>query len=231
MSIARRFYKTAAATPEHGVALDERKLRTPGGTVFIAPTPALAQAVAAEWEAQDEQIVPASMPLTQLAFAALDWTPKSRDKLADYVAAYAETDLLCHRAESPADLAARQAAAWDGPLDWCAATIGAHLPVVTGVLAARDHQGEVAKVRAAAAALDDFRLTALAQATGLAGSAVIALTLLYGALTPQAAFEAAALDDLWSQERWGADAEAQARLDRQRAEFENIAHFIKALSA
>lgn len=229
MSLARRFYQHAAATPEQGVALDERTLRTPGGAIFTAPTATLAQAIAAEWEAQGEQIVPASMPLTQLAFAALDWTPKSRDKLADYVAAYAETDLLCHRAESPADLAERQAAAWDGLLDWCAATIGAHLPVVTGVLAAAGHEGEVAKVRAAAAAQDDFRLTALAQATGLAGSAVIALALLYGAVTPEAAFEAAALDDLWGQERWGADAEARARLDSQRAEFDNIARFVETL--
>ncbi len=229
MSLARRFYKQATATPDRGVALDERRLRTPGGNVFAAPTAALARAVADEWAAQGDAIMPASMPLTQLAFAALDHTPRRRDELVAYVEKYAETDLVCHRADSPAELVARQAGAWDGLRDWCAAFIGADLPVVTGVLAADVPSVERAKVRAAAEALDDFRLTALGQATGLAGSAVIGFALVHARLTAETAFAAAALDELWSLERWGEDAEARARLDTQRAEFENIARFIAAL--
>lgn len=228
-TLARRFYKTAAANPDHSVALDERTLRTPGGAIFIAPTIALAEAVAAEWAAQGEQITPSTMPLTQLAFAAIDHTPVRREELADYVAKFAETDLVCHRAEAPDALATRQAQHWDSLRDWFAAFVGADLPVVVGVLAADVPESERAKVRAATSALDDFRLTALAQAAGLAGSAVLGFAVAHGRITPEAAFEAAALDDLWSQEKWGADAEAQARLDRQRTEFANLARFVAAL--
>jgi len=96
---------------------------------------------------------------------------------------------------------------------------------VTGILAADVSAAELAKLRAAAATLDDFRLTALAQTAGASGSAIIAFALLHGALDAAAAFEAAALDDLWSQEKWGEDGEARARLDRLRAEFDNIARF------
>lgn len=229
---ARRFYEAvtiAEAEGGYGVRLDQRNLRTPGGAVFTAPAKALAELCAAEWAAQETHIIPASMPITQLAFAAIDHTPRRREELGDYIAKFGETDLVCHRAEAPADLAARQATAWDSVRDWCAAFVGADLPVVTGILPATVSPGELAKLRAAALALDDFRLTALAQVAGLAGSAAIAFAFAHGALTPAAAFEAAALDDLWSQEKWGADAEAQTRLDRQRAEFDNVARFLAAL--
>ncbi len=228
----RRFYEAVTVIEVDGgfgVNLDQRRLRTPSGAHFVAPTRALAEACAEEWAGQGTHIIPASMPITQLAFAAIDHTPNRRDELGDYIAKFGETDLVCHRAEAPADLVARQAAAWDSVRDWCAAFVGADLPVVTGVLPAGVSPGKLAKLRAAALALDDFRLTALAQAAGLAGSAAIAFALTHGALTPAAAFEAAALDDLWSQEKWGADAEAQARLDRQRAEFESLAQFIASL--
>lgn len=229
MTAPRRFYTSAAATPEHGVALDQRTLRTPGGAVFIAPTAALAQAVAAEWNAQGEHIVPASMPLTQLAFAALDWSAKSRDQLIAYVGAYIETDLCCYRADSPAELVARQAAHWDPLVAWGQAQHRLKLPVVTGVIAAEIDPQMRERLAAHATRLDDYSLTALAQAAGLSGSALIALAMLARRLDAAAAFEAAALDNLWSLERWGEDEAARAKLDSQRAEFENIANFIAAL--
>ena len=74
-ALARRFYKTASVkeTPDGvRVMLDERTLRTPGGAVFAPPTRALAQLCADEWAAQGEHIGPASMPISQLAFAAFD---------------------------------------------------------------------------------------------------------------------------------------------------------------
>lgn len=225
----RRFYQRAVATPSLGVALDERTLRTPGGVVFTAPTAALAQAVAAEWNAQAERILPATMPITQLAFAVIDWTANSRTQQEAYIAAYLETDLVAHRAESPADLVARQSAAWDPLIAWAGARHGLTISVVTGIVAAPATGTNVAALTAHLAALDGFRLTALAQATGLAGSVVIALALVGGAIDAEAAFQAAALDDLWSLERWGEDEEARAKLDSQRAALDNVARFVATL--
>ncbi len=228
----RKFYKHASVFEAGGgfaLKLDERRLKTPKGAAFTAPTRALADAIVEEWNAQGEHIIPTRMPLTQFAFAAIDATAPKREEVADYIAKFGETDLCCHRADSPADLVAHQDKHWSSLRDWLHAFVGADLPVVTGILPANVPQGELAKLRTAALALDDFRLTALAQAAGLGGSAIVGFALLHGKVTPKAAFEAAALDDLWSQEKWGADAEAQARLDRQRAEFENIARFVAAL--
>jgi chaperone required for assembly of F1-ATPase len=228
----RRFYNEASvieAPPGFTVALDTRTLRTPGGRPFVAPTRALAALCAAEWSAQGEHIVPSSMPVSQYAFAAIDWTANSRDQLADYVASYAGTDLCCHRADSPEALARQQRAAWDPIVAWAETQLGARLPVVSGIIAADVDEETQRSLRGHAAALDDFRLTALAQATGLAGSALIGFALLRRELTAEAAFGAAALDNVWSLEKWGEDAEARARLERQRGEFEAIARFVDSL--
>lgn len=228
--LPRRFYTTATVADDGaGIMLDARRLKTPRGAAFAAPTRALAEAMAAEWEEQGDHIIPASMPLTQLAFAAIDHTPARRDELTAYVAKFGETDLVCHRADSPAPLVARQTTLWDPIVVWAAHDLGVALPVVTGILAADVAPESLETLAAHAATLDDFRLTALAQATGLAGSALIAFMLTRGRIDAETAFSMAALDDLYAQETWGEDAEAQTRLDSQRAEFENIARFIRGL--
>jgi chaperone required for assembly of F1-ATPase len=230
--LPRRFYQTASVAERDGgfgVALDARTLRTPGGAVFVAPTRALAELCAAEWDAQGEFIVPATMAISQLAFATLDWTAKNRDQLADYVKGFGETDLCCHRAETPADLVAAQAEVWDPVVGWAAETLDVALQVVTGIVAARVDDATLARLRQHALALDDFRLTALSQSTGLAGSALIGFAFVRGELSPEAAFEAAAFDNLWGLKRWGEDAEARTRLDGQRSEFEAIGRYLEAL--
>lgn len=225
----RRFYKTVSVAPDNGVMLDERRLRTPRGAAFSAPNAKLAKAIAEEWASQGELIIPATMPLTQLAFATTDGTMRARGERTMFVASYGETDLCCHRAEAPAELVAHQAAIWDPIVVWGAQTLGVQLPVVSGIIHGNVPADALAALRAKADALDDFRLTALAQATGLSGSALIGFAMLAGRLDAKAAFEAAALDDLWSQQNWGRDDEAQARLQRQRTEFESLARFIAAL--
>ena len=229
----RRFYKSASvAEPPSGfgVALDARTLKTPGGAPFVVPTRALAQACADEWGAQGEHVAPASMPLTQLTFAAIDWAASSREQRADYVASYAATDLCCHRAAAPPELVARQAAAWDPLVDWGSQELGVRLPVVVGVIAATVGEGVLVVLRARALSLDDFHLTALSQAVGLTGSTLIGFALLEGRLDAQAAFAAAALDDLWSLEKWGEDEEARARLVRLQEEIGNVKRFCESLS-
>ncbi len=233
MNAAKRFYKAASVRAEgeaFGVSLDERALRTPSGAVFLAPTHALARQCAEEWNAQEAQIAPHAMPLTRLVMAAIDSTRPRRTEIAAYVGSYAETDLLCHRADQPAALVARQAGAWDPLLAWARAEMGLVLPVVVGVQPGRVEEAMRRRVEAAAEAMDDFRLTALSQTAGIAGSAVIAFAFLAGRLDARAAFETAFLDELYSLETWGEDSEARARLTRIRREIEALGRFLAALS-
>lgn len=230
---ARRFYEAVSvveADDGYAIALDQRSLRTPAGAKFVAPSAALAALCAEEWAAQGAQIAPASMPVTQLAFAAIDWTRPAREERAAFVAGYAQTDLCCHRAPAPQELVDRQHAHWQPVVDWAARDIDVRLPVVTGVIAADAPHGAVERLLALALALDDFRLTALTQATAISGSALIGFAMIMGQITAEDAFAASALDDLWALERWGEDEEARARLTRIRGELAVLVRFIEALS-
>jgi chaperone required for assembly of F1-ATPase len=229
----KRFYKEAGIFEDaagFGVALDGKAVKTPGGADLRVPARALARAIASEWRAQGERILPASMPLTQFGFAAIDHTPARREELVAHVAKYGETDLCCHRADQPAALAARQSAAWDPLLDWARAALKLDLPVVVGVIAAEPDPAASETLRHVAAGQDDFRLTVAAHATGLSGSAVIGLALAHGCIDGAQAYDVSVVDEHWSMEHWGEDSEARARLEKMRAEFAVLARFVAALA-
>jgi chaperone required for assembly of F1-ATPase len=228
----KTFYTSVSVEPRAGgyaVLLDGKPIRTPAGKPLLAPTPALAEGIAAEWRGQGERLQPATMPLTQLLNTALDRMAegKTREDAVAEICGYAATDLVCFRAPHPPALAARQRAAWQPLLDWLAARHGAAL-AVTESLSAPAHAPEcLARIAAAVAAQDATRLAALHHATGALGSAVIALALAEGRLDTEAAFEAAHLDELHQMRAWGEDAEAMDRLARIRAEVGAAAAFLR----
>ena len=227
---ARRFYKAAAVSDDGAtILLDTRKLRTPAGAPFASPTRALAEAMAAEWNAQSEFIVPMSMKLTQLAFASVDITAKRRADLAHDVSKYAETDLICHRATTPEGLVARQSAAWDPIVAWAEQRFAYKLNVVATVLPANVPAEAIANIEQAVGELDDFCATALGQSTMLTGSVYLGFALLEGRIDAAHAYSAATVDEAWSIARWGEDWEARERLDRLKGDLDAVARFLAAL--
>lgn len=231
----KRFYNTAEADPaEDGgfaVMLDGRPIRTPGKRLLAVPARALAEGIAAEWASQGDQIKPAGMPLTQLANTALDRVAPQRTVVTDAVMEYAETDVLSYRTEKPLDLAERQAQAWQPLLDWAAERHGAALETTVGILAVAQPAPSLAALRQVVERLDDWRLTALQQATALTGSIILALALAEGRIDALAADLAAHIDEDFQIERWGEDAEARARRNALRAELEAVERFLRLLRA
>lgn len=219
----RRFYRvagTVATADGHTVALDGKPVRTPGRLPLVLPTPALAEAIAAEWEAQEEEIRPDTMPLTRLANSAIDRVQGQRPAMIERIAAYAASDLLCYRAESPADLVARQEAAWQPLLDWMADRHGARLRVGSGIKPIEQPPEALRAATVAVARFDGFPLAALHVATVSCGSLVIALALADGRVDAAAAWEASLLDELYQAGRWGEEAEATRRRAGIRAEID-----------
>lgn len=219
----KRVYRTVTTRPAEGgwdIALDGKPMRTPGKNSLVVPSAALAAAIAAEWGAQQDEIRPATMPLTRLAATAIDRTAAHRDRAVAETADYAGTDLVCYRADHPPALAARQQAAWQPLIDWAMLRYDAALAVTAGVIPTRQSPASLKAFAAAVAALDDFRLTALHTLTASCGSLVIALALLEGRLDAEAAFAASQLDETFQIEAWGEDSEAA---DRRRAVAADIA--------
>lgn len=228
----RRFYKEAASVEAEGgfgVALDGKPILTPARVPLTVPTRALADAIAAEWAGQGEEIRPAGMHLMQLAATGLDKVRPNRATVIDQVAAFGETDLLCYRADRPAELAARQRALWQPMLDWALTAFDAPLVVTTGVAPVVQPPEAIGALRGAILALDDWRLTGLHVATALLGSVVLGLALVHGRIDADAAFEAAEVDTTHQIERWGEDHEATARRALLRQEIEAVARLITLL--
>jgi chaperone required for assembly of F1-ATPase len=228
----KRFYRDVTVAEEggkHRVLLDNRPLRTPLRRVLETPVAALAERIAAEWNAQETEIDPETMPLMRLTATALDRVDPERAIIADMVLAYLHTDLLCYRAAAPAALKARQHEQWQPVLDWLAEAHDIELAVTTGILPIV--QSDAARA-AAAAALDRLsvdQLTALQSVVGATGSLVLGLALVHGRLTAADTLAAAHLDELYQNEQWGEDSEALQRRARIAAEVEAAAEFIRLI--
>ncbi len=222
----KRFYKMAEAAVDGGILLDGRPVRTPRRNLLKLPDPTLAATVAAEWAAQGEDILPATMPATGLANAAIDHVAPDPHAFAAGLARYAASDLLCYRADGPAGLVARQAAAWDAPLAWARRRYDVELRVTTGIVHVAQPAETLARLGAATAARDPFALAALSPLVTIPGSLVLALAVAEGALEADAAFAAAMVDELWSAERWGEDDLALQSRGNRRREYLAAAGFL-----
>jgi chaperone required for assembly of F1-ATPase len=229
----KRFYKEARIGParEGGFAilLDDRPVRTPARASLAVPSERLAAAIAGEWSRQSEEIDPWAMVLTGLANAAIDRVAPGPEAFAGTLAAYGESDLLCYRAEGPPALVRRQSEAWEPLLDWARQRFEVDFETTDGILHRPQPAATVARLGGAVAALDPFRLAALAPLVTISGSLVIALALAEGAITLDQAWAASSLDESWHAEKWGKDALAAAALEARRREFEAAFLFLTLL--
>ena len=228
----KRFYKSAGVTeaPEgFGVALDGKPVRTPAKRPLSVPTRALAEAIAEEWLAQTGTVDPKRLPLTRVASIALDLVAPRREVVVAEVVKYAGTDLVCYRAEQPADLAARQHAAWQPLVDWAAQKFDASLTTTVSILPVPQPPATLEAFEAAVAGYDTHRLAALHLATAACGSLVVALALIEGRVDADAAFAAAELDETYEIERWGEDAEQARRRKGLREDIALAARFVTLL--
>jgi chaperone required for assembly of F1-ATPase len=209
-----RFYKdvsVAANEHGHGIFLDGRPIRTPMGTAFAVPSKPLADAIAEEWRAQGEKIRPETMLLTKLVNTAIDRVTGNRVLAIGQVLAFAKSDLLCYRAEAPAELIRRQKAAWDPLLEWLRQSHGAALTTGSGMAYVEQPEPALRALERAIEAHNDFVVAGLHTAAALTGSIVLALAMAEGRLTGEEAFDLSHIDETFQAEKWGRDSEAERR--------------------
>ena len=225
----RRAYETVSIEPSGSgfvVKLDDKPLKTPSGKPVVAPWPGLAEAIAEEWRAQGARPNLNGVPMTRIAATAIDRIPSRRAGVIDELLAYAETELVCHRADSPLGLVARQQVAWQPLLDWLSQQFDAPLAVTSGVLPCSQAEASLRSLRHLLEGLDDFSLAGLSVAVASSGSLVIGLAVLEGKIDARQAFDAAELDATFQIEQWGEDSIAAQRRAELQAELETAAKFI-----
>ncbi len=230
----KRFFAEASVGEAEGggfaLLLDGRRARTPGKRPLVAPTRAVAELIATEWAAQGETIAPMSMPATRLANSAIDGVADALAATRAEIAGYAAADLVCYRAAAPGALAALQAEAYDPVLAWARDRLGARFVATVGVAHVAQPAAALAAARAAVEAYaDPFAVAALHVTTSLAGSLLLALMTAEGALSPEAAWRAAHVDEDFQIGRWGEDDEAKLRRAARWRDFEAAAKVIAAV--
>jgi chaperone required for assembly of F1-ATPase len=233
-NLRARFYQQATvgeADGGIGVLLDGRPVRTPASKPLAAPLRDLAEALAAEWNAQQDKIDPAAMPLTRLANSIIDGVAPSPRPVAAEIEKFLGTDMLLYRAAEPAGLVALQRQRWDPVLDWARDTLGARFVTVEGVMFVTQPPDAIAAAAAAipngAAIENAWRLGALNVVTTLTGSALLALALAAGRITADEAWAAAHADEDWNMEFWGRD---ELALQRRAYRFAEISAAATVLS-
>jgi chaperone required for assembly of F1-ATPase len=225
----KRFWTNATTVARDGgftVDLDGRAVKTPYKQPLIMPTQAMAERVAAEWQAQSDKIDPTTMPATRAANSAIDKVAPQYTAVVAMLASYGESDLLCYRAAQPDVLVAAQSEAWDPWLDWSARTLDARLHVTTGVMPIPQPADSLERLHAHVCQFDPFALTGFHDLVQLSGSLVLATAVASGALTPHSAWPLSRIDEDFQISQWGDDEEAAEAAAIKRQAFFDAALFM-----
>ena len=230
--LVKRFYKEVSCSETDGlfsVALDGRPVRTPSRSLLALPSRPLMASICDEWRAQAEWILPDSMPLTRLANSAIDGVTEQMEEVRQALIAFAGSDLLCYRVETPQELALKQAEAWDPVLDWVETRFGARFVTGTGVGHVVQPQDSINILSEHLAGKSAFELAPLHVMTSLTGSLFLALAVAENRLDVEQAWAAAHVDEDWQMAQWGEDEEAMSRRDRRFEDFRSAADFLRLL--
>ncbi len=230
----KRFYETVTVEHREGrycVLLDGRQAKTPAQAALHAPLSPLAEAVAEEWRGQGETMDRAMMPLTALLTLAIDQGAESAPAWKQQIVDYSKSDLVCYRAEAPAELVTRQAKIWDPYIAWAEAAFGAKLLTTNGIVAVNQPLEAITGVERNLDGLSREEVLGLKVLTEIAGSALIALRLHAGDVSPDEAFAASRVDETFQVEKWGEDEEAPARQEGLLRDFEVAARFLRLSTA
>ncbi|KAJ1451283.1 hypothetical protein M885DRAFT_530188 [Pelagophyceae sp. CCMP2097] len=210
----RRFYKGAGIVPADDgasgfeITLDGRKLRSPARRALALPNETIALAIAAEWDAQEDYIEPASMPLMGLASTAVDQVVDERGFVVKNVLAYLRTDTVTYFADSEdeVELLERQERHFLPLLEWLNTEYKIELPQRRGLELYHKKQNPAAASAVAediVEAMSHWRLSALQCATTECKSLTLGLALLAHRIDAREADYASRLEENMQIERWG----------------------------
>ncbi|WP_299667563.1 ATP12 family chaperone protein [uncultured Ruegeria sp.] len=224
----KRFWTSGAVVETEGgytVELDGRRVKTPAKAALVLPTHSMAEAVAEEWDAQEKEIDPTTMPFTRSANAAIDKVQHQHGEVAEMLTDYGNSDLLCYRATHPETLQKRQSEAWDPALDWAAEMLGSRLIPIAGVVHQPQDDKALRRLRRRVHALNAFQLAAFHDLVSLSGSLILGFAAAQDWREPDEIWQISRLDEIWQIEQWGHDDEAHAAAEVKKSAFLHAKRF------
>lgn len=224
--LKKRFWSEVTVTPVDGgfaVDLDGRGLKTPAKAALVVPSAALAEMIRAEWAAVEAEVDPLALPYTRLCNAAIDKVIPQGPEIVSMLAEYGETDLICHRADSPESLVSRQNAAWDPVLVWVRQHHGLRFECAAGIMAVDQPAESLSGLRDWLSGQGPFALMALHDLITMSGSILLARAVADGLLDAEAAWAASRVDETFQEEQWGIDSIAHTAAKAKAVEFARAA--------
>ena len=233
-SLKKRFWKEAAVVQtEDGykVTLDGHAIRTPSKSALIVRYKSIADQIAAEWMAQEEEVDPATMPATRMVNSVIDKVSVNSDAIIEMLTEYAASDLICYRSLSPQELIEEQAGLWDPLMHWTATVMNAPMVSTNGVMFVSQAEASVDEYRKQLNGMNIYQLAGVHDLITISGSIVISFALITNHITFDQAWMAATVDEAWQEKQWGSDEEAQEALNKKRGDFEFAYNFWKNASS
>lgn len=225
----KRFYKDVSISEQgemFAVLLDGKNIKTPQKSLCLMPTRGMADAVAKEWNDQEEEIDPVSMPITKLMNTAIDRIAARRSEVIDELMEFAGSDQLCYRAENPQELVKLQNEIWDPLLARMRERHTVELKLTAGIIFQEQDPDQILKIRKLIENIENFPLMAFYGMTTVCGSVTIGVNLFEGHISTEEAWEAGHLDENFQVSKWGSDYEAEDRRANLKAELGNAARFL-----
>lgn len=189
----------------YGVTLDGRRVKTPDKKILALPTVDLAFAIAHEWDAQERQIRPATMPLMTLASTVLD-EYETTQELVQEILHYVHSDTLCYQvtAEQQDKLSAHQQKKWHPIRTWFEEEFQGELDVSHGTIAKLQHDDKlVENIVRYLTKLEPFEIVPLRALTRECKSFIAAAALFKRHISPKEAIELARVEEEFQIGRWG----------------------------
>lgn len=227
----KRFYSFVESNEEetgYSILLDGEHLRTPSRKKLIVPTFDYAQALCEEWKVQGEEIDIRSLYLTKLTNSIVDGVAYSMDETRKDIASYIHTDLLCYRVESPEELSSLQRSLWGSIQQQCESNFNIHIFTTNSLIKITQSAACVNEFLSYLNKLQDpFTLGAFHILTTISGSLILAICLKEKKISLDKAWEAAHLDEIYQEKKWGIDEEALERRKVRYKEFSTAYRILK----
>ncbi|MGB1077816.1 MAG: ATP12 family protein [Bdellovibrionales bacterium] len=204
----KRFYKLVSTEKTDSgwlINLDGKAVKTPLGAPLTGPNEAVANLMLAEWSAQEDDINPETMPITQIITTAIDRVSTERAEIERQVLAYLDTDMICYRAEQPEHYVLRQKEAWDPWLDWFENLTGDRLEVTTGLQALTQSSKNNQHVSDYIKSLDLHKFTVFQILVSISGSIVLAMAFMAEEFDTGTLFDLSHVEDLLRSEIYNED--------------------------
>jgi chaperone required for assembly of F1-ATPase len=213
--------------------LDGKTVQTPLRQPLILICETIADKVRQEWLAQQVEVKPETMPITQLSMTLQDRVVPYREKLTDEIMGYIHTDLLCYRASEPEDFRLLQHEIWTPFIGYINTKFSYEPITTTGLHHIQQDINFVKTIHDYIQNLDIVSFMAVYLTTIGTGSLMIALAFYDMRFQPDEVMRAVFVeehykDKIYMAEKYGAAPDQERREKNLRDELETIKAFLQA---